>query len=206
MRWLRRHRYFFQETGQHSRLENPVFGRTLPERFRLGVFAKRKIEHGTTILDHLGPISVSVHQMTFQCYNCCEELKQLTHQLPCCPSLRYCSKKCMKLAEKYYHSALCGRDFGSLYATANQTNHHQPNSPSFFALIWLRILAICVTGATHPLQNPLFARLAPEYGAGNPATWTFEGDIKAPIKVLQMLGADIFTNRDYDMWVLNTLW
>ena len=61
-------------------------------------------------------------------------------------------------------------------------------------------------GGTHLLQNPLFARLVEEYGVGNAATWTFEGDTNMPIKILQTLGVDGFANFDYDTWLLNTLW
>jgi hypothetical protein len=49
------------------------------------------------------------------------------------------------------------------------------------------ILYITV-GRTHILhpQNPLFARLVPEYGAKKATIWTFEGDVKTPIKICRL--------------------
>ncbi|KAA8566888.1 hypothetical protein EYC84_009985 [Monilinia fructicola] len=77
--------------------------------------------------------------------------------------------------------------------------------PEISGVIWLRLLAICKQGGGHPLQSPLVANLAShEANAEDP--WSLEARVIVPLEILEMLGVDIFSNQEYDAWVLETLW
>lgn len=172
----------------------------------LGVFAKRDIKPGEKILDSRTPFGVSSQQMRDQCYNCHAPLSKTITSFSCCPKLKFCSQECRDVADKYYHESLCGKDFEDLYRTMRQSDFETTDAPVFVALVWLRILAVLVKARRHPLKNPFFARLEPQYGFQLPQGWSLESHVVAPIHILQKLGIDVFSAWDYDAWVLETLW
>jgi hypothetical protein len=171
-----------------------------------GIFAKRNIKNGEKILDSRGPFAVSSQQMRSQCYNCHLPLPTRSLNFICCPKLKFCSSECRDAADKYYHKTLCGKDFEHLYIAMRRSGFKITDAPAFVALVWLRLLAVCVQMGGHPLKNPFFARLAPQYGITKPQGWSLEGNVKAPIAIVEALGIDVFSNFDYDQWVLETMW
>ena len=144
--------------------------------------------------------------MRNQCYNCYAPLPKTITSFLSCPILKFCSTECREVADKYYHKTLCGKDFEHLYRTMRQSVSETTDAPVFVALVWLRILAVCVEMRRHPLKNPFFARLEPQYSLQQPHGWSLESHIVAPIQILQRLGIDVFSNFDYDAWVLETYW
>ncbi|TGO52978.1 hypothetical protein BOTNAR_0308g00130 [Botryotinia narcissicola] len=66
-------------------------------------------------------------------------------------------------------------------------------------------ITTCKQGGGHPLQHALVADLSNHEGAAQDP-WSLEIRIIQPLKILEMLGIDIFANQWYDTWVLETLW
>ena len=64
----------------------------------------------------------------------------------------------------------------------------------------LRLLATCVqSGIDHsPLDHPLIARLKPLANKEHLDVFTLNESVIVPIKILEQLGVDIFTNRNFD--------
>ena len=92
--------------------------------FSLGLFAAKDIARGEVVFDSIGPLSVSGKQMSTACYNCYRDLtfhlaKPTITTFPCCPSLTFCGGDCKSIADNYYHSSLCGKDFTDLYENYN---------------------------------------------------------------------------------------
>ena len=57
----------------------------------------------------------------------------------------------------------------------------------------------------HPLDHTLIARLTPTYWEDKIDMFSFQKDIVIPNQALQNFGIDIFTNHNYDTWVLFTV-
>lgn len=172
----------------------------------LGIFATRDIKQTELILNTRTPIGISNKQMLSQCYNCHVTLPKTSVHFACCPKLKFCSSECRDVADMYYHKTLCAKDFEHLYRTMRQSGFETTDAPPFFALVWLRILAVCVEMGEHPLKNPIFARLASQYSFKLPHNWSFQSRIVSPVQILQKLGVDVFSHFNYDAWVLETLW
>ncbi|APA14788.1 predicted protein [Sclerotinia sclerotiorum 1980 UF-70] len=80
-----------------------------------------------------------------------------------------------------------------------------PSAPEISKLIWLRLLATCKQGVGPPLQHPLMAHfISHEAQADDP--WSLETRVITPLKILHMLGVDIFADKCFDTWILETLW
>ncbi|TGO11992.1 hypothetical protein BTUL_0097g00440 [Botrytis tulipae] len=108
------------------------------------------------------------------------------------------------LATQYYHDILCGTNILPIYSLPRNGKCHVWE-PEIAGIIWLRLLATCKQGGGHPLQHALVANLSNHEGAA-PDPWSLEIRIIQPLKILEMLGIDIFANQWYDTWVLKTLW
>lgn len=173
----------------------------------LGMFATRDIKAGEIMFDSTGPVGISPQQITDSCYNCFQRLpKKATFTNKCCPTTKYCSQACVDIAQESYHSTLCGKDFSDLYSDFHTSKIKYAQAPVFLALGWLRYLAIAVNSKGHPLECQFFAQLTAQYGAAKPGvSWSLESNIKAPLKILQRLGVNVFENLEYDSWVLETI-
>ncbi|KAB8289645.1 hypothetical protein EYC80_010559 [Monilinia laxa] len=177
----------------------------LESRPALAVKASQLEQH-ENLLDSLIWKRETGSEVSGSCFNCYGDLGNSNQQYGfiCCAHLYFCSKACRDIAQTYYHNSQCGRNISRVYAAA-QGEKCYTGGPEFSAVIWLRILAICKQGGGHPLQSPLIANLAShEANAEDP--WSLEARVIAPLKTLEMLGVDTFSNQDYDAWVLETLW
>lgn len=173
-----------------------------------GVFAVKDINKGDIILDSQGPIGVNCDQLSGKaCYNCFGKLGNSQTTFKCCPQLKFCGNKCRDIAEKFYHHAVCGKDFNFVdEVKKTRVDPKDDDKHPFSTLTWLRMLAICVQDGRHPLDVPTFARLIPQHAIPAPVPWDFEARVVQPNKVLQVLGVDIFADQKYDSWVLENLW
>lgn len=179
----------------------------------LGMFAKRDIISGTTILDSPSATGVSSKFATgTYCYNCALSLRSNRERdgdnarCSCCPSMQFCSTECTQIAEDNYHSALCGRDFSILYKEAAASS---PNSAARRArdnIFLMRALAISVQAKTHPLATAPISWLMVNDDARSPVPWSRENQITGPLQILEVLGVDVFVDERYDVWVLQTIW
>lgn len=179
-----------------------------------GIFAKIDIARGDCLLSRKCPINISTKQLgvpvaSRHCFNCCQPIAALgaAMAVDCCKDVFYCNALCQIQARDNYHQVLHGRDYSQLYKDAGGAKGLD-YSAEFTKLVFLRILAICVQAGVHPLKNFLFAGLLSATGADyEPAiTWTFDGRVKGPIKMLEEFGINVFTNMDYEAWVLEQLW
>jgi len=105
--------------------------------------------------------------------------------------MKFCSEECQSLAEVHYHTALCGKDFKEFYKSARSSVLPEA-SRARVNLVFLRFMAICVQGKTHPLKHHFIACLSANYDAQVATPWTDNGHIVGPNKILQTLGVDIF--------------
>lgn len=172
-----------------------------------GMFARRNIQKGDVILSAPHLISASTKALHTRCYNCHTDLLSgsMMASLSCCPTIRFCGEGCRGIAEQYYHKAFCGKVFDEV-RTVHMDSPIVANDLRMKELVFLRVLAICVQGHCHPLQNPIISRLMPQYMTEMPITWSFQSDIITPIEILQSLGVDVFTAPEYDTWVIQTIW
>jgi hypothetical protein len=165
-----------------------------------GIFATRPILRGERIFIDRTATGTGNFKHPAYCENCFYPLPFNRFSTPCC-NVVFCSLDCRELALANYHQTLCGKNFDWLYEMKGS------NAPEMMPCVYLRILAMCVQqGNSHPLQHPAIARLTPCYSSNYPALWSFNGNIIQPIKILQALGVDVFTDLRYDTWVLQTIW
>lgn len=191
-----------------------------------GLFATKDIHADEVVLENRPALAVKASQLeqheklldslvwkremepeaSGSCFNCYGKLGHSNEQygFMCCAHLYFCSKDCKDIAQTYYHTSQCGKNISRIYAAA-QGEECYPGGPEISGVIWLRLLAICKQGGGHPLQSPLVANLAShEANAEDP--WSLEARVIVPLEILEMLGVDIFSNQEYDAWVLETLW
>jgi hypothetical protein len=170
------------------------------------MFAKRDTKKGEKLLDAPSATGTSnMHTTGKYCYNCAAKLTtSLIVTFNCCPTMKFCGDECRGIAEMNYHTALCGKDLDEFYQAA-MSNDFTESANARAALSFMRLIAISVQAGTHPLKTPPMSWLVANHEAQSPLPWTRAGNVTGPIKVLQKLGIDIFTD-DYDTWVLQTVW
>lgn len=158
-----------------------------------GMFAKKDIKTGELVLDSRTPLGVSSLDTQGRCYNCSESLASIRpYNFLCCPKMQFCSDECFRLADTYYHQALCGKNFDYIYEGTGGAN--------LDIRLYLRVLAIVVQSGQHPLDNSLLSWMtaqSSDYGLA----FSLDTDVIAPMRILQELGADIFDPK-YDQWIL----
>lgn len=166
-----------------------------------GVFATDDIKKGERIL---------LDRSIFSCYNtlgisdcsaCCQPLYGSKVTADCCKA-RFCTESCKAEALNAYHRVLCGKDFGWLYAACKDagivTNEMIP-------LHMVKVLATAIQQNAKPLKVACVGTLTADYQKPVLSFFKLFDNITAPIKVLQILGVDIFTDMRFDSWALQTL-
>ncbi|TGO35468.1 hypothetical protein BHYA_0157g00200 [Botrytis hyacinthi] len=192
-----------------------------------GMFASQDINEGDIIIERSPVLSISGLQVKKHlslidsligetktrpktspgnCFNCYGLLNESgpEYGFVCCSHLYFCSQNCKNLAKQYYHDALCGTNILPTYSLPRNKKCYVWG-PEIAGIIWLRLLATCKQGGGHPLQHPLVANLS-NHEAAAQDPWSLEIRVIRPLKILEMLGIDIFANQWYDTWVLETLW
>jgi hypothetical protein len=168
----------------------------------LGMFAARDIRPGECILVDRTATAACSNPGPDCCSNCFAPIPGPPIHTSCCLAL-YCSTNCRDLALSTYHRVLCGQDFSWLQSPACKLTH---NASQLRPLIMLRFIAASIQSGTHPLSHPLIARLQPLADRNHVDVFTFTESIVTPMKVLQQLGIDVFTNPQFDTMVLHTVW
>ena len=77
--------------------------------------------------------------------------------------------------------------------------------PDQSPLVLARALAICLQAGGHPLEHPNIAQLT-EGSESVKTVWSLNGMVIGPLKVLEILGVNIFSDERYETWVMRTLW
>ncbi len=83
-----------------------------------------------------------------------------------------------------------------------KTNYRFPDQSP---LVLARALAICLQAGGHPLEHPNIAQLT-EGSESVRTVWSLNGMVIGPLKVLEILGVNIFSDERYETWVMRTLW
>jgi hypothetical protein len=171
----------------------------------IGAVAARDITAGEIILiDNMSAGSVGVDADPNGCPTCCTSpVKNFWNT--CC-SILYCSQVCADVALETFHSPICGKDFEYLYTAAQKAT--STTDFSLDALLLMRVLALSLKeSASHPLKSKLLVRLTPAYNFKSPnlIIFNFADHIVTPLSILHTLSINIFTNAQYDTWVLHTI-
>lgn len=165
-----------------------------------GVVATRNIALAETVL--IDRTVAGVICSIGRCATCCSNLSGSIAN-SCC-TVEYCSNACAKTALETFHPPLCRKDFTYLFDAAESAE--LSSDISLDSLLLLRVLALAIhEGAAHPLNTSLLARLTPAYQIDNLIIFNFPDHIVTPIRILQELGIDVFTNSAYDTWVIHTM-
>ncbi|QSZ31259.1 hypothetical protein DSL72_000822 [Monilinia vaccinii-corymbosi] len=174
----------------------------------LGIFAKRDIEEGESILADKSIACISdVSPSTGLFCDACHAalIPPFTHpseiRRPSCGcKVSFCSKGCHDIAVGSYHKIQCGIDFGWLYNAGSLQTDWNP-------IMFLRVIGIVLSTPgwlkdsvpqKNPLLHPLVARMTANYisnnkEAGHSYDWSYEDNIVAPTRILIDLGIDIFS-------------
>lgn len=167
----------------------------------LGIFARRKIPKGERILLDRSIFSIFNDTTETTCDACSAPLSGYSHAVECC-KVRYCSAICKAEALKSYHRTLCRKDFGWLY---KEYSGADPLSNDMVPLLMVKVLATAIQQNARPLKVASVGTMHAGYGKQNPSYFKLMDNIIAPIKILQTLGVDIFADRRFDSWVMQTL-
>jgi len=167
----------------------------------LGVFARRKIPKGKNFVLDKSTFSIFNDTAEANCNTCSTPLPGNTHALECC-KVRYCSAICKAEALKSYHTTLCRKDFGWLYKEYSDAD---PLSNDMVPLLMLKVLATAIQQNARPLKVASVGTMHAGYGKQSRSYFKLMDNIIAPTKILQTLGVDIFTDRRFDSWVMQTL-
>lgn len=171
----------------------------------LGMFAARSVKKGECILiDRTATSAISRPPTTPHCENCYDTPLTSPIHAECCKAL-FCSTVCRDLALLTHNRALCGRDFSYLFGPASSL---QENASPMRPLLMLRFLALCVAAgpSAHPLDHPLIARLQPLANASHLDVFTFSESVMVPLRILEQMGIDIFSDARFDTMTLQSIW
>ncbi|KAK5149327.1 hypothetical protein LTR04_007198 [Oleoguttula sp. CCFEE 6159] len=203
---------------------------------QLGVFAKEDIAPGEIILTETSLLTANNRLHDSLCDACGADLPDLTVSNPTpdqvaaaakvvtCPECNisvFCTPKCLDLAQKSYHPALCDKDAEAIAKDVPPAEA----ADALYAHLLLRTLAMAETQAAHPLDLsevkfiwgdyhnlPVEEYWDPhhEYVTTDrfPKTlpFSFSANILMPLHMMEKMGVNVFESLQYDFWVLNTLY
>ena len=171
----------------------------------LGVMATADVK-ARQILFEDSTVVGSVSDPEGRC-DCCQAVFTSTStSIPCC-DIKYCSTSCAEQALKSppkYYKALCGKNVAQF--SDIEKNGLISAGIAAYELLMLQLLAVanCIT-AKHPLKVPMIAWQSAAYDADYLFPVSSRMKIKRQMQMLQLLGINIFTDLQYDTWVLQTI-
>lgn len=198
---------------------------------QLGLFAKRDIEPGETVLHEISLLTATRRLNDTFCDACSAKLPSLQEiaaqngettviSCPDCEETIFCSSSCLERAQESYHTAVCGADISSISKDAPA----EDMADALYSLLLLRSIAMAVTQDCNPLDLPEVKyiwgdynnnRVTPEstsskdpfHGFLKMLPFSFHLNVLLPIHVLEKMDVNIFTTSDlYAPWVTNTLY
>ncbi|KAL8674588.1 MAG: hypothetical protein Q9168_001031 [Polycauliona sp. 1 TL-2023] len=192
---------------------SPVGDRSDTPNDVYGIFASRYIDRGSLLLEDFTTVAASSSSVTapstlrnrFVCDNCCGMIPPSCTRrsfAPCCGAM-YCDEYCRTMALATYNRVLCKQDFEWLFK--NVEHSHDIHNANLIGPKWLRILAICIQSDVHPLEHPLFATLSSLQDGDTTRRWSYMPSLVDPIKILQQLGVDVFSDPRFDTWTEDVL-
>ncbi|KAI9821266.1 MAG: hypothetical protein M1827_004002 [Pycnora praestabilis] len=166
-----------------------------------GVFARQDIRAGESIMLDKSIYTNYNDPGRYYCGACSEFLPRNAVTMTCC-DVKFCSDTCKNEALTTYHKVLCGKDFSWLYQSCQDAN---PTFNDMIPLLMVKVLGTAVQHNTKPLKVACVGSLMADYFRKVPSYFRLYDNIIAPLKLLQTLGVDIFTDTRFDCWALQTL-
>lgn len=146
------------------------------------------------------------HNMSTCCAVCCSMLPLIRAGCPQCKK-KYSTKECSTKAA-CVRPLNCGNDIffpdGTGERRRSKTQARQAAENLLFRLLAAAVKYTLRT-PVHPLQVPFLNQSTAVCGTEEPRRFSLEINIVSPIKMLRSLGVDVFTNHDFDTWVLQTI-
>jgi len=167
----------------------------------LGVFAKRNISKGERLVLDKSIFSSFNETTRNACDACCAPFSSTPITSECC-NVRYCSASCKAEVARSYHKTLCGKDLGWLYKEYPDAD---PLGNDMVPLLMVKILATALEKNARPLKVAGIGTMQAGFGKRDPSFFRLLDNVIAPTKILQTLGVDIFADRRFDSWVIQTL-
>ena len=187
---------------QRSALRGATSHHGLPED-DYGVFARRNIERGETIVFTKSIWTDCKTRLADDCCSsCCQTFpKELAIEMTCCRNM-FCSQICMEAAKDTFHDITCRKDLSWLHEAYKGTDHvYRDNAP----IMMVKIIATAIHLNCKPLKVPCVRTLKANYDNICLSKFTLFDNIVAPIRILETLGVDIYANLRFDSWALQTL-
>ena len=172
----------------------------------LGIFAKTEILAGRRVLRDPTCLC-AIDDTAGRCSSCGGRLPAILYEHQSCCRSDYCSEACLQTAYRFYHSAVCGRDFGQINRAIQSSTVSQKTVTERRLLLRALALAVKCRGL-HPLQAPIISHLtSPQGGHENLETQSFSlaRSIIEPITMLTRFGIDVYANHNFDTWVVLTI-
>lgn len=166
----------------------------------LGVFAKRQIRMGQRIVLDKSVYTTFNTIVDQRCDACTGPLKGVSLALECCKA-QYCSPFCKDEATKAYHKTLCSKEFDWLYKAYR---HLDSVDNGMVPLLMVKVLATAIQQNSKPLKVACVGALHAGYGKSCPSYFNLQDNVVMPIKILQTLGVDFFTDQRFDSWAIQT--
>lgn len=166
-----------------------------------GVFAKADINKGETILLDKSIYTEFNIPGINDCSACSQHLHGSSVTVDCCKA-KFCSESCKAEAVNAYHRILCGKTFSWLHAACKDADDI---SNAMVPLLMVKVLATAIQQNSKPLKVACVGMLKADYQKQVLSYFTLFDNIIAPVKILQTLGVDIFTDLRFDSWALQTL-
>lgn len=203
---------------------------------QLGLFAKRPLRPGKSILKELSVLTATstLHApLCDACQGCLPELSSVAPPVPCsaCNDTIFCSETCHDLAQTLYHSSLCAPDSeGSLLGQIGRSGPLETRSDDLYLLLLVRVIAMSIAQHIHPLDlsctKYLFGDFSPPPSSSPPTSisssaslrtlpFTFTYNIALPLQMLQSLQSTTSNAtfpfsasaiRNFDPWIIQTLY
>ena len=167
----------------------------------LGVFARRDIKKGEHILFDRSIYFAANGHDELACEACGGSTLRSPIMLSCC-KVRYCSVACKTEALQSYHKVLCGKDLGWLHKAYSGADSL---SNDIVPLLMVKVFATAVQNNIWPFKVSCVKTMQAGYGKGCQSFFKFLDNVIAPTRILQSLGVDIFADRRFDCWAVQTL-
>lgn len=182
---------------------------SLPKVKQLGVFAKEDLQPGELVLDELSFLTATGRINDSYCDACSGLLNSSrTQELVACEECReavFCSDRCASKAPSSYHSAICDADISSL---AKDVPANEAADALYFLLV-ARAITMAETRQCHPLELDEVKYLWGDFNMPSPQKrglpFSFKYHVLLPLHLLENLDVNPFTTKNYNTWVINTL-
>jgi len=166
-----------------------------------GVFAQQAIPKGQSIVLDKSMLTDFNLPGGRYCSACCESLEGEGVAMSCCTA-RFCNEKCKAEASNSHHRILCGKDFSWLYDACKNAD---PVFNEMIPIIMVKVFAAAIQANASPLKIASVGTMQPDYEKNTLSYFKIFDNIIAPIKVLQTLGVNVFTDVRFDSWAIQTL-